>query len=39
VVNFIGADDLLKNKQSSGRPKDLADATKLLAIAKRKGAG
>lgn len=35
-VNFIGADDLLKNKQASGRPKDLADAAKLLAVAKRK---
>ena len=39
AVNFIGADELLKNKQASGRPKDLADAAKLLAVAKRKGAG
>ena len=38
-VNFIGAENLLKNKQSSGRAKDLADAAKLAAIAKRKGAG
>jgi len=37
-VNFIGVDELLKNKQASGRPKDLADAAKLRAIAKRKGA-
>lgn len=39
AVNFIGADELLKNKQESGRPKDLADAAKLLAVARRKGAG
>jgi len=39
AVNFIGADELLKNKQASGRPKDLADASKLRAVAKRKGAG
>jgi hypothetical protein len=38
AVNFIGVDELLKNKQASGRPKDLADAAKLLAVAKRKGA-
>jgi len=38
-VNFIGIQELLKNKQASGRPKDLADAAKLLAIARRKGAG
>jgi len=36
VVSFIGADDLVKNKESSGRPKDLADATKLRAIANRR---
>ena len=35
AVNFIGADELMKNKQSSGRPKDLADVAKLSAIAKR----
>jgi hypothetical protein len=39
AVNFIGVDELLKNKQASGRPKDLADAAKLRAVAKRKGAG
>jgi hypothetical protein len=39
AVNFIGVDELLKNKHASGRPKDLADAAKLRAIAKRKGAG
>lgn len=39
AVNFIGAEGLLKNKLASGRPKDLADAAKLLAVAKRKGAG
>jgi hypothetical protein len=38
-VNFIAFDELLKNKQASGRPRDLADAAKLRAIAKRKGAG
>jgi len=37
AVNFIGIDALLKNKQASGRPRDLADAAKLRAIAKRKG--
>jgi hypothetical protein len=39
AVNFIGIDALLKNKQASGRPKDLADAAKLRAVTKRKGAG
>ena len=39
AVNFIGVNELLKNKQASGRPKDLADAAKLLAIAKRKVSG
>ena len=39
TVNFIGAEDLMKNKTSSGRPKDLADVAKLRAIANRKGAG
>ena len=38
-VNFIGVDDLLKNKQASGRPKDLADAAKLRAILGRSGPG
>lgn len=38
-VNFIGIDELLSNKLASGRPKDLADAAKLRAIAKGKGAG
>lgn len=36
AVNFIGAEELLKNKMSSGRPQDLADAAKLGAIAARK---
>jgi hypothetical protein len=39
AVNFIGMDDLLKNKHAAGRPKDLADAVKLHAVARRKGAG
>jgi hypothetical protein len=39
AVNFIGAHELLTNKQASGRPKDLADAAKLRAVAKLKGAG
>lgn len=38
-VNFIGVVELLKNKEASGRPKDLADAAKLRAVARRKGAG
>ncbi len=37
-VSLIGWNELLRNKQASGRPKDLADIEKLLAIAKRKGA-
>ena len=39
AMNFIGVDELLKNKEISARPKDLADVAKLLAVAKRKGAG
>jgi Nucleotidyl transferase of unknown function (DUF2204) len=35
-VNFIGWDELVRNKRASGRKKDLADLEKLLAIAKRK---
>lgn len=38
-VSLLGWDALLQNKQASGRPKDIADLEKLLAIAKRKGAG
>jgi hypothetical protein len=38
-VSLLGWDELLKNKQASGRQKDRADVEKLLAIAKRKGAG
>jgi hypothetical protein len=29
VVPFIGRDALLKNKQATGRPKDLADIARL----------
>lgn len=36
-VIIIGWDELLRNKQASGRQKDLADVDKLLAVAKRKG--
>jgi hypothetical protein len=35
-VNLIGWDELLRNKRASGRPKDLADLEKLLAVARRK---
>jgi len=38
-VIIIGWNELLRNKKAAGRPKDLADVEKLLAIAKRKGAG
>jgi len=38
-VSLLGWDDLLRNKRASGRQKDLADIEKLLAVAKRKGAG
>jgi hypothetical protein len=38
-VSFSGFAELLRNKQASGRKKDLGDAEKLLAVAKRKGAG
>lgn len=35
-VIMIGWDELLRNKKATGRPKDLTDVGKLLAIAKRK---
>lgn len=38
-VTILGWNDLLQNKRATGRPKDVADVEKLLAIAKRKGAG
>ncbi|HYO74999.1 MAG TPA: hypothetical protein VE010_00945 [Thermoanaerobaculia bacterium] len=38
-VNLLGWDELMRNKRASGRPKDLADIDKLLAVAARKGAG
>lgn len=38
-VAFLGWQDLIKNKRASGRPKDLADIEKLMAVAKHKGAG
>lgn len=38
-VVIIGWSELVKNKKAAARPKDLADVEKLLAIAKRKGAG
>jgi predicted nucleotidyltransferase len=38
-VSMLGWNELLRNKKAAGRPKDLADVEKLLAIAKRKGAG
>lgn len=39
VVIMIGWNELLRNKKAAGRQKDLADLEKLLAVAKRKGAG
>lgn len=38
-VNLIGWNELLQNKRAAGRPKDLADVEKLLAVAKRNNAG
>ena len=35
-VAFLGLDELLKNKQASGRPKDVADAAVLLARARKR---
>lgn len=35
-VTLLGWADLLQNKRASGRPQDLADVEKLLAIAKRR---
>ena len=34
-VNLIGWEALVRNKRASGRPKDLADLDKLLAVARR----
>jgi hypothetical protein len=33
-INFIGLKELIKNKESSGRPQDLLDAQKLRSINK-----
>jgi hypothetical protein len=38
-VHFLGWDHLLDNKRASDRTKDRADVEKLLAVARRKGAG
>jgi hypothetical protein len=38
-VGFLGFADLIRNKEASGRQKDLSDVEKLRAVAKRKGAG
>jgi hypothetical protein len=38
-VNFLGWDDLIKNKTASGRDKDQLDVKTLLKIAARKGRG
>jgi hypothetical protein len=32
-VSFLGWQSLIENKQASGRPKDLADVAKLMAVA------
>lgn len=39
AVSILGWNELLQNKKAAGRPKDLADLKKLLAVAKRKSAG
>lgn len=36
AVSILGWNELLKNKKAAGRPKDLADLKKLLAVARRK---
>ena len=38
AVSILGWNELLQNKKAAGRPKDLADLKKLLAVAKCKGA-
>lgn len=38
-VSIIGWTELLQNKRAAARQKDLADVDKLVALAKRKGAG
>lgn len=38
-VSVVGWDELLRNKQASGRQQDLADIERLLAIAKQKASG
>jgi predicted nucleotidyltransferase len=38
-VVMIGWNELLRNKKAAGRRKDLADVEKLIAVAKRTGAG
>ena len=38
-VQFLGWHHLIQNKQASDRTKDRADVEKLLAIARRRGAG
>ena len=37
-VSFLGLAELLRNKESSGRQKDLSDLEKLRAVSKRKSA-
>jgi hypothetical protein len=34
-VNFLGINELIKNKETSGRPQDLVDAKKLRGIKKK----
>ena len=34
-VNFLGINELIKNKEASGRPQDLVDAKKLKDIKKK----
>jgi predicted nucleotidyltransferase len=38
-VNFLGWEDLIRNKKAADRDKDRADVKKLLAVAARKGTG
>lgn len=38
-VSFLGLAELLRNKEASGRQRDLSDVEKLRAVSKRKGSG
>ncbi len=38
IINYIGLNDLIKNKQTTGRPKDVSDVQELKKIGKLYGA-